>query len=199
MSHVRIRAHVDFTPPRAKDSVRSYIWGRIAEEAHVEPPPEEAKKLKPVYRHSAKAVPGLAQAIALAIALAICLALLGCGNAPIIAAVRGPAILTDCEGVDGAKVAALDLVLLDWTGGVSEIYPNMDLPAFDLSLFETPEGTLLDVEDAFKEAVRNHVAALMCDFSGQAVAIRTGEGPSVAPTSTVYSGKVELGTGKPAP
>lgn len=121
----------------------------------------------------------------MAIALALCVALIGCGNAPIIATVQGPIVLADC-GDDDAKVQAADVILLDWSGGVSNIYPDDELPPFDLSLFATPEGTLLDVEDVFKAAVRDHVAAAMCDFPGQAVAIRTGEGPSGTPTSTVY-------------
>jgi len=161
------------------------LWVGFRKKSRKTHRPGEAKKLKRKVRQSAKVATGLAQAIALAIALVLCLALLGCGNAPTFATLQAPSLLADC-GADGGKVQATDLVLLDWTGGVSAIYPEDDLPPFDLSLFATPEGTLLDMEEAFKAAIRDHVAAAMCDFPGVAVAVRTGEGPSTAPTSTVY-------------
>lgn len=110
---------------------------------------------------------------------------MGCGNTPIIAAITAPVVLEDC-GDESEKAIASDVILLDWTGGVSAIYPDLDLPAFDLSMFETPEGTLQDVEVEFRAAVRDYVAGAMCDFPHVAVAVRTGEGPSFAPTNTVY-------------
>lgn len=164
--------------------MRSFALGRVGEACSTHRP-LEAKKLSPTHRQSAKCAPGVAQAIALAIALALCAALMGCGNAPIIAAVTAPTVLTDC-GDEAEKTVAADVIQLDWTGGVSTIYPDDDLPSFDLSNFATPDGTLLDVENEFRAAVRDYVAQAMCDFPDVAVAIRTGEGPSTAPTSTVY-------------
>lgn len=122
--------------------MRSFALGRVRENCSTHRP-LEARKLKSTNRQFAKCAPGVAQAIALAIALALCIALTGCGNAPIVASVTAPVVLTDC-GDESEESIARDLIQLDWTGGVSSIYPDEDLPSFDLSLFATPDGTLLE-------------------------------------------------------
>jgi len=110
--------------------------------------------------------------------------IVGCGNAPLVNAVRGPLFVADCSEL--GDVEASDVVVLDWTGGVSSIYPDDELPPLDFSNFTTPEGSLADVEGAFKAAVRDRVAETLCGFPGLAVAVREGEGPSDSPLSTVY-------------
>ncbi len=74
-------------------------------------------------------------------------------------------ITADCPDATGAKITAADVVLLDWSGGVTKIYPDDDLPGLDLSAFETSDGgTLDDDAETFKEAVRSEVTRILCDM-----------------------------------
>jgi len=94
--------------------------------------------------------------------------------------------VSDCGGDGAGPQAVRDAVLLDWSGGVSRIFPERELAPLDFSAFTTVGGgTLADAEEAFKDAVRTHVAALVCDFP-VTVSVRTGEGPSERPFSVVY-------------
>lgn len=95
-----------------------------------------------------------------------------------------PLFVSDCGNVESASVR--DVAMLDWTGGVSLIFPDWDLPELDLSAFETSDGgTLADDEIAFRDAVRLRVVDLLCDFPLGA-SIREGEGPSDSPYNVVY-------------
>ncbi len=124
-----------------------------------------------------------------AIACALWLApMTGCGAWLVRDNGLEPLFVSDCEGFDPAEVG--DVVLIDWSGGVSRIYPDWELPGLDFEAFATTDGgTLADDEEAFKEAVRSHVAGLLCDFPVP-VSVRTGEGPSEAPYNVVYVAQV---------
>jgi hypothetical protein len=92
------------------------------------------------------------------------LAAAGCGNT-VSPQMVNALIPADCPDATGAKVAATDVVLLDWSGGVTKIYPNDDLPGLDLTAFETSDGgTLADNDDSFKEDVRAEVTRILCDM-----------------------------------
>jgi len=102
--------------------------------------------------------------VAAGAATILVLATVGCGNnySPQVLNAMIPA---DCPNATGAKVAAADVVLLDWSGGMTKIYPSDDLPGLDLSAFETTDGgTLADNADAFKEAVRTEATRILCDM-----------------------------------
>lgn len=103
-------------------------------------------------------------------------ALTGCG-----AGLNDPAVLIrrflpECDSDAGVDIEDVDVVILDWTGGTSPIYPDDVFEAVDLSLFETDEGeTLGDTAEAFKEAVRRQITRIYCDSPALSVRVVNGE------------------------
>ncbi|MBI3834961.1 MAG: hypothetical protein HY287_11580 [Planctomycetes bacterium] len=85
----------------------------------------------------------------------------GCGTGP--AYTTGLTILlSDC---DSGVRKTLDAVVLDWDGGTSPLLPDAPFDGIDLGEFQTSGGgTLADVGDNFKEAVRSQVARILCDL-----------------------------------
>jgi len=97
-----------------------------------------------------------------------------------------PLFVSECTGENDPQ-RATDVVILDWTGGSTRIFPDLDFPGLDFNAFETPDGgTLAADEDGFRELVRVRVARLLCDFTDAAVLVENGEGPSERPISTIY-------------
>lgn len=109
----------------------------------------------------------------------------GCGGSLNDALPGRSLFLTECGG-DADRVAA-DLVVLDWHGGVTAIYPDEDFEALDLSAFETANGgTLADDGELFKERVRLQVARIFCDSSGPGIRIRHADDVEDQAGTTVY-------------
>ncbi len=124
-------------------------------------------------------------------AVGCALLLPGCGNTLADPTTNATLFVADCSN-SGEPAQASDVVVLDWTGGNSDIFPDLDLPELDLSAFATLDGgTLADDVEGFRETVRSQVARTLCDFPDVAVAVRTGEGPSETPVSTVYVAHLE--------
>ncbi len=89
----------------------------------------------------------------------------GCGSN-----IGGPLVYVDC-GTAG-RVLADEVVLLDWDGGVSSIYPDDPFDGLDFSAFETTEGgTLADREAEFKELVRSRVSQIYCDHPDHQISV----------------------------
>jgi hypothetical protein len=79
---------------------------------------------------------------------------------------------------DGAGPYGEDanLVLLDWTGGTSQIYPRDVFEGVDLSLFETRAGeTLADYAEEFQEDVRRSIVLIYEEKPELAVRVTNGE------------------------
>jgi hypothetical protein len=66
-----------------------------------------------------------------------------------------------------------DVIVLDWSGGTSPIYPNWSMTGTDLASFPTSDGgSLADDELAFREAVREKVEEILNDADGTSVEVR---------------------------
>ena len=104
----------------------------------------------------------------------------GCGAGVNDPAVLIPRFLSECEGDAGVDIEDINVVILDWTGGMSPIYPDDVFEGVDLSLFETDEGeTLADNAEAFKEAVRRQITRIYCDLPELSVRVINGEDDEV--------------------
>jgi hypothetical protein len=58
----------------------------------------------------------------------------------------------------------VERIILDWSGGVSSIYPDWEMLPTDLSVFLLEDGTTLaDREDEFRDAVEAEIAVILSD------------------------------------
>jgi hypothetical protein len=106
-------------------------------------------------------------------------AVAGCGT------IGGRSLLavfvSECDGEP-----ATDLVVLDWSGGASRLYPGGDFPGLDFAAFATTGGgTLVDDAGAFQEAVRGEVVHIFCGMPSVSIAIQN-EGGVGAGATRVY-------------
>lgn len=100
----------------------------------------------------------------------------GCGNEPLSALTVAPALVSNCVDDTGRPLPASDLILLDWDGGVTSLYPDMDFNGIDLSLFPVYlGGTLADQAEAFREEVRQQVISIFCDNPDFSIDVRHAE------------------------
>ena len=112
--------------------------------------------------------------------------LVGCGSGAFDADARHALISTQCAGAEEV-VAPATLVTLDWSGGVTPIYPDQLFDGLDLRLFETLEGgPLSDDEDYFKERVRAQGETIFCESPAPKVAVRHAADVRGYLGSTVY-------------
>ena len=85
-----------------------------------------------------------------------------------------PLILAECGGSSESLRTATDLVVLDWSGGTSVLYPYDDFDALDFTAFATTDGgTLADDVEAFKEAVRLETTGILCGIPEVGVRVET--------------------------
>ena len=114
--------------------------------------------------------------------LCCALFLCGCGNNLDNAASK-PVFVSDCAGA----AAATDLVILEWSGGTSKIYPGDEFPGLDFASFDTADGgTLADASEAFKDAVRREVVHILCDLPSLSVAVQNEKERLDADATTIY-------------
>ncbi len=103
------------------------------------------------------------------------LLLVGCGAMPSSPFDARVLFVADCDA-ELAQSQDASLVVLDWTGGISPIYPGLDLLGLDLAQFPTADGsTLADHETEFKELVRRQVSEIFCASGLAKVAVINGE------------------------
>jgi len=106
----------------------------------------------------------------------------GCGN-DLGNTASEPLFIADCD--PGATTT--DLVILDWSGGTSKIYPDDEFPGLDLASFETADGgTLADTPEAFKEAVRREVIHILCGLPSLSVTVQNEKDRLDADATTIY-------------
>jgi len=109
----------------------------------------------------------------------------GCGNRPGEGLAVAPLVLTECD--DGLNPEpASDLVLLDWNGGGTPIYPDMPFEAVDLSQFKTPDGTLADVADEFKKLVLQQVTRIFCETQHIYVRVENRTDDALTPATVIH-------------
>lgn len=100
----------------------------------------------------------------------------GCGTVnPGRAALR-PLFKAECDAALASDPSDINYVVLDWTGGVSPIYPDDRFAGVDLTRFTTADGyTLADDAETFQEDVRLQVAHIYCESSPHIVMVLNGE------------------------
>jgi hypothetical protein len=102
-----------------------------------------------------------------------------------------PVYLTECATEDGQPVPTDDLVLLNWSGGVSPLYPDTPIDGLDLSAFPTAGGgTLADREAEFKDAVRSAATRAYCTSDAAKVRIEHDGFAHRGPAAVVHLGQV---------
>jgi hypothetical protein len=91
----------------------------------------------------------------------------------------------ECD--ESAAVIEGELVVLDWSGGTSPLYPNNRFDALELSDFPTTDGgTLADGADEFKEQVRLEITRILCDSPGPKVQVRHAKDTSELVRTTIH-------------
>ncbi|MFQ5592159.1 MAG: hypothetical protein ACE5HE_13430, partial [Phycisphaerae bacterium] len=114
--------------------------------------------------------------VVIGLILVACIAVAGCGMTLRSTSAESVMFLADCGNAASMPRSALDVVVLDWTGGTSPIYPGQYLPGLDLTAFPTADGgTLADDAELFKELVRSEIARIYCDRPEVAVVVANGE------------------------
>lgn len=102
-----------------------------------------------------------------------------------------PVVTSECTGPDGEPLPASDLVLLDWDGGVSPLYPKTTIGPLDLSGFPTADGgTLADRADEFKESVREQVTLIYCEFPDANIRVEQKTESYRGPATVVMLGQI---------
>lgn len=114
--------------------------------------------------------------------LCCALVLSGCGNNLGNTATKS-LFVTECDGA----ATPTDLVILDWSGGTSKIYPDDEFPGLDFASFDTADGgTLADASEAFKDAVRREVVHILCGLPTVSVAVQNEKDRLDADATTIY-------------
>ena len=110
------------------------------------------------------------------------LVLSGCGN-NLGNSASEPLFIADCAGAS----TPTDLVILEWSGGTSNIYPDDEFPGLDFASFETADGgTLADAPEVFKDAVRREVLHILCELPSLSVAVQNEKDRFDNEATTIY-------------
>lgn len=81
-----------------------------------------------------------------------------------------------CDDPQRAGQPATDRVVIEWSGGTSDLSEEMFMVGLDFASFElTDGGTLAEVSDEFMAAVRDQVTEILCSFPAAAVYVENGE------------------------
>ena len=92
--------------------------------------------------------------------------------------------------------SAETLVILDWTGGRSRIYPDAEFDGADLAAFPTMDGrTLADNADVFREAVRSRVSEILHQLPAAAIRVTNGESDDETATTVHLTQELRPGGG----
>ncbi len=89
--------------------------------------------------------------------------------------------------VASADSEPAELVTLNWSGGVTPIYPDEHLDAINLALFKTQEGgTLADDAEWFMDRVRDRITHIFDDSTGPSVRVEQATDVSRIGETVVY-------------
>jgi hypothetical protein len=106
----------------------------------------------------------------------------GCGNTVGGTLANKALFVSECDGSP-----ATDLVILDWSGGASRLYPSDGFPGLDFAAFATTGGgTLAAAATFFQETVRGEVVHIFCGMPSVSVAIQNEKGGTGAEATRVY-------------
>jgi hypothetical protein len=100
----------------------------------------------------------------------------------LIAAVAPALGVAGCGGFFGqdpslvlGDVDQVETVTLDWSGGISDLYPDLALAGLDFGKFALADGgTLADYEEKFKAAVLEEIVAILDELPEGRVHVRNG-------------------------
>ena len=94
--------------------------------------------------------------------------------------------VNECPGQRSDAAETTDVVVLDWDGGTSPIYPGYEFDGLDLSLFRTGKRSSLAQEaELFKELVRQEIVSIYCDVLEVSIHVRNGPFDTQAEVTTV--------------
>jgi hypothetical protein len=100
----------------------------------------------------------------------------GCGSQVGEALFLSAAYPVSCEDDDRAGQLATDRVVIDWSGGASDLSDGAFVEGLDFAAFElSGGGTLAEVSDEFISAVRDEVGTILCSLPAAAVNVSNGE------------------------
>lgn len=110
----------------------------------------------------------------------------GCGNESSATAALRPLFVSDCPAIERSKSIQPEQVLLDWNGGISAIYPDVEFEGLNLDLFEVADGgTLADDANQFQEDVRARVAGIYCDHPTLSVRVINADADQIIEPANV--------------
>jgi hypothetical protein len=116
---------------------------------------------------------------------ALTLAVSGCGTGLGTNTAGLFLFVPECDQVDIAIEG--ELVVLDWSGGTTPLYPNNRFDALELSAFPTTDGgTLVDDSDYFKEQVRLEITNILCGSPGPKVQVRHAQDADEQVRTTIH-------------
>ena len=111
----------------------------------------------------------------------------GCGGQLTDHTLARTVIVAECEQTAANADVWPELVVLDWTGGTNPIYPDHDFAGIDLSAFPTAEGgALADNAGSFREAVREEITRIYCDWPEVAILVRNAEDGEIDADTIVH-------------
>ncbi len=114
----------------------------------------------------------------------------GCGSGLTDLLTARPLFLTEC-GAEDDDEAATDVVLLNWNGGTSPLYPDEPFEGLDLEAFEAADGgTLADNADQFKERVQEEVTRIFCDTPDVSLRVFDAEDAPKSTATTVHLAQI---------
>lgn len=121
---------------------------------------------------------------------AITLAVPGCGTGLDGSGGGMFLFVPECNGSstdDTTSMISGELVVLDWSGGTTPLYPSDNFAALNLSAFETTNGgTLADDANAFQEQVRQEVTRILCDSPGPMVQVKHAAEATRPASTTIH-------------
>ncbi len=111
----------------------------------------------------------------------------GCGSQAGDALFLSAAYTVSCEDSDLSGQPATDRVVIDWSGGVSDLSDGAYVDGLDFAAFELPDGgTLAEESDEFVSAVRDEVSSILCSLPAAAVHVENGEAARAGHVTSVY-------------
>ncbi|MEK6675052.1 MAG: hypothetical protein AABZ47_05280 [Planctomycetota bacterium] len=89
------------------------------------------------------------------------------------------------DGQEAAGPSTTRLILLNWDGGVSRIYPDVFFPGMEYGDFRiVGGGTLADRSEQFQEAVRVQVLKILAELP-YSISVETADGEGAVEDATV--------------
>lgn len=96
-------------------------------------------------------------------------------------------LVTQCGDEPENQPIATDLILLQWDGGTTPLYPEQAFAPMEFTAYALTEGgTLADDVEAFKEAVLQQVSQIFCEHPDVNLRVEHADNRSIVNATTVY-------------